>query len=417
MATAAVCVSKLTMGPVVDRVGGKRSALASLVLVAVALAGLGLASSSAAVGATWAALAWSNAPMWPAEAVVMKEQLRPSAVDGYFRLLSISSRLGVFSSMGLFAGLLAVMNWRAVCLVMSLFGAVAAVSLAPLIPSSPRPATSSREPQHRQPRHEAGGGGCRGYLREAVTLLELGWYRWALAAMSGLMMVLNMGYLITTFFADTVDASDSSILLMSMSFPAGILTCQVFPAHYYSRRDHHGRRRLCLGLQCVSLAGVTALGLGAAGEANTPAVIAAKVALVFTTTFGLGVAYYIPLHAASVTLAPERAGLCNSSIDGVGYVASILFQVAMSYILKTPVGWRGVWLIAAGCVAFSILAMDRFYAAVRLAEAHGARAVGIELEVLPAVASVAKVQPRRGTDDDEGAVPLLQPDPDDSDGY
>lgn len=36
----------------------------------------------------------------PAMQVVMKERLKREDVDGYFRLLSISSRLGMFSSMG-----------------------------------------------------------------------------------------------------------------------------------------------------------------------------------------------------------------------------------------------------------------------------------------------------------------------------
>ena len=65
----------------------------------------------------------------------------------------------------------------------------------------------------------------------------------------------------------------------------------------------------------------------------------------FVTTFGLGVAYYIPLHAATVTLAPEHAGFCNSSLDGIGYVFAIVFQVTASLVLDTAAKWKGVWLV------------------------------------------------------------------------
>ena len=48
--TASLCVSKLIMGPVVDIVGGKKSALATLLNVSTALLYLGFVTSSTGVG-------------------------------------------------------------------------------------------------------------------------------------------------------------------------------------------------------------------------------------------------------------------------------------------------------------------------------------------------------------------------------
>lgn len=142
----------------------------------------------------------------------------------------------------------------------------------------------------------------------------IGRYVWSLAAMSGLMSVTNLQPLITTFFADTVaNASNSSVLLMAASFPAGLLVCQLVPAHFYSRLDHRGRRRLCLCLQFVSFCAALGLSIGFSGRADTHLAVAFKVALVFGTSFGLGVAYYIPLHAASVQLAADSAGVLSPS--------------------------------------------------------------------------------------------------------
>lgn len=120
--------------------------------------------------------------------------------------------------------------------------------------------------------------GIRDLCGELMTVMRKPWYMWAALAMCGLMAVLGLINLVSTFFADTViGASHSRITLLSSSFPAGILTCMIFPAHFYARRDHDGRQRLCVTLQWISLAGVLVLALAFSGEAHTTGAVLGKV--------------------------------------------------------------------------------------------------------------------------------------------
>ena len=61
----------------------------------------------------------------------------------------------------------------------------------------------------------------------------------------------------------------------------------------------------------VSLCSAIALALLGNSKPSNTALLGVRAALVFLLTFGLGIAYYIPLHAASVRYAPLDAGLCN----------------------------------------------------------------------------------------------------------
>ena len=68
----------------------------------------------------------------------------------------------------------------------------------------------------------------RAMSSELLTVMRKPWYMWAALAMCGLMAVLGLISLVSTFFSDTVmGASHSRVTLLSSSFPAGILTCMV----------------------------------------------------------------------------------------------------------------------------------------------------------------------------------------------
>jgi hypothetical protein len=68
-----------------------------------------------------------NAPLWPGEGIVMKENFPPERLDGLFRLLSIASRLAGFVTLASFSTLLEVMGWRDLLLLTTLLGAGGAV--------------------------------------------------------------------------------------------------------------------------------------------------------------------------------------------------------------------------------------------------------------------------------------------------
>ena len=181
--------------------------------------------------------------------------------------------------------------------------------------------------------------------------------------MGGLAAVANLTELISTYFHDTVDSPSWMTPLLGAVFPAGLFVAVVIPGAWYQRIGFAAKRRLCLSLQTLALlsaAGLTAIGgdstplpahngthngthngsfghtyttidnsadaaqaWGPRAEAEAEAVVYAaqpmgrysttsvailQVVLLFCFTFGIGIAYYIPLHAASVRHAPYDAG-------------------------------------------------------------------------------------------------------------
>lgn len=67
-------------------------------------------------------------------------------------------------------------------------------------------------------------------------------------------------------------------------------------------------------------------------------------------------------------------------------------------MLNTSWGWRGVWLMAACCLLFSIFAMDRFYSHVSAYEAR------LEQQAESKAAAINEGPDRRAA----AAVPLLE---------
>ena len=74
--TTALCISKLTMGPVVDVMGGKYSALIGMTIVVGTVVLLGYATSIPMVAGILFANKFANAPVWAAEAVLMKVRVQ-----------------------------------------------------------------------------------------------------------------------------------------------------------------------------------------------------------------------------------------------------------------------------------------------------------------------------------------------------
>jgi hypothetical protein len=187
-----------------------------------------------AVALFYFGLRFMNAPLWPAEGLVMKENFRPETLDASFRLLSISSRLAAFTTMASFGALLEVFDWQTVSQMTAGLGFIAAVAALLFLPKpKPRPVCLDGPP--RKP-----------ILQRLAILLQQPWYRWALLANAGTTGVTNMTLLISSFFSDTLEnADDFQILLSAAAFPAGLLICLLGPGHYYKSMDHTSKTRTC----------------------------------------------------------------------------------------------------------------------------------------------------------------------------
>ena len=99
---------------------------------------------------------------------------------------------------------------------------------------------------------------------------------------------------------------------------------------------------------------------------------------------------------SGVMATATQAATTSKSVTDAAVETRESDPLAMSEVLQTSWGWRGVWLMASVCVLFSIYAMDRFYAAVQVLEA------GLDAEPQP-----QKSMARVINEDDDPRKPLL----------
>lgn len=117
--------------------------------------------------------------------------------------------------------------------------------------------------------------------------------------------------------------------------------------------------QICLTLQFVGV--VSNAGLLLFGGVTTSVVgVVLKTFLSFGVTFGIGIAWYIPLSTASVRLTQDSA-MCYTTFDGMGFLSSLIVQVLAGQLLRTSFGWQGVWALVLGSNLLGLFAMRRFY--------------------------------------------------------
>jgi MFS family permease len=313
--TAAVATSKMVSGPAVDLMGGRSAMLTSIVSVSALCAVFGFSSSPVFVGMIFAGINFFNAPLWPAEGLVMKENFPPGELAGLYRLMSISSRLAAFVVMASYSGLLNVMDWRWLSRVTASLGLVGISVTVFLVPKLQNTTTTTQSTEAES------SASCNDasllpvaqtttvleerkplpFFSRVKLLLQQPWYRWALLANAGTTGVTGMTFIISTFFADTLPEGDFQVLLSSAAFPAGLLVCLLVPGYYYKQIAHHNIRSkqiLCQSLQIVSLICTMCLTF-ASSPTTTQAGIAVKALLVFGVTFGLGKHQY-GMHSVGI---------------------------------------------------------------------------------------------------------------------
>ena len=188
----------------------------------------------------------------------------------------------------------------------------------------------------------------------------------------------NLGAL---FFFDTCNGtSPSEAALYASSFPGGLLLSVLGPAQWYAVRAVSARQKrlVCCSLQAFSCTACICMTL-ISGQTTGSWWIAAKILGNGCVAFGLGVAYYIPLHAVSVQIGGTHdAGMLNSVIDGAGYIFAVVFQLGSGAVLDNDKsrtdnsdglrnegvarGWTGVWIMLTCMNMLSLVFMFRFFA-------------------------------------------------------
>ncbi|MEJ7729152.1 MAG: MFS transporter [Polyangiaceae bacterium] len=344
MGTLAYALGKLTSGPLVDRLGGRRGFLLSMVGVAMAGAAGAFAPGLFALTVCYSLNRFVGAAAWGAAVKL---------VPTWFGTLRTATVLAVLSLSYVMGGVLAILlarqivgwggGWRAVMGWPSLVLLALVVLCAMRVRAGPLHARSATE-------------GAASVGRQAV---------WRLVQRPQFLVACGLSFTVTlmreTFNTWTVDflttvqtgtKSVSAAALHSIGFDLAGAAAIVLTGFAYDRVAPGARRWLISGTLLV-LAAVLAILPGAA--AASPVAGALLVGLV-------GLLVYGPYSLLSGVLAVESggAGLAATAaniIDGVGYIAAILAGVMLGRLLDLG-GYRlGFGVLAMVTATSAVLAL------------------------------------------------------------
>lgn len=342
-----LAVSKLANGAVVDHVGGRTALLFFLI---------GLSAATLLVSAVsttpWLILATvvqyvAHAPIFASQALVVRDSFPQADYNRLFRWLGMTSRLSSFGASVVIGLLLRVTSWRWALRLLGCAGLGAAAIAALFLDASPSEARVVAKASVRD-------------------LLCQSWFQLVLLTSSSVTTVCATQALATSFFVGTcLNLEAGEAAAYAGVFPLGIFACTLLPGYVYrSLQEAESKRRLCLGLQLLSLLSCLTLCAAASEVTTTTKAASAKAVLVFFVSFGQGVAWYMFLPATSMELAGERAAFAYSMLDCAGWVASSLVLMSTSVLLGTELRWRGVWGVVTVAALVSVVSTQCCYLAV-----------------------------------------------------
>jgi sugar phosphate permease len=343
MGTFAYAMGKLLSGPVVDRLGGRRGFLLSMVLVSIFGAAGALSPGLFGLMIFYGLNRFAGAAGWGAAIKLVPTWFGVVRTATVIAVLSLSYVIG-----GVLATLLARQivtfggGWRAVMGIPSAVLLVAVILCAAFVRAGPH-----------HPQHKASGDGFKraallALLRKpqflvacglsfAVTLLRESFNTWAVDFLTSV---------------QTGTRSVATAALHSIGFDLAGAGAIVVAGLAYDRIPA-GKRRWLMAGTLVVLAGVLAILPGAAKE-NL---------LVATCLLGfVGLLVYGPYSLLSGVLAIESGGAALAAtaanvIDGVGYLAAILAGVTFGKLLDVGGYALGFAVLAVITGAAALLAL------------------------------------------------------------
>lgn len=403
--TFAYLVGKLSVGFLVDRLGGRYSFLICLLFTAIfsTLFTIPVADKGSAAMFVWLISCWAfnryvQSSGWPSMAQLIRGSMAPSQHGRSWGFISTASRLGsVAATVVVSVLLLHGISWRSVVLIcvavlavffcvnvtflrggwmqgnsnntnaeeMSLAndeatsaGAGAGASrdegdTAAFLPSAPSPATaaaaastSQRPPAARAP-------------VPVLVLLQRFWvdprFTWICLSVALLDVVLDFESFIALFLQSWFELTPGMAALATGVFPLGATISVVVGGFLIDRLDgsiHRSRRLMdwCLGLMALCLSLLMLLYVVSSPSAS---VMGLALVLLFAMGLFLGFPCYLPMNLYGISFGQEECGVLVSLIDSCGYAACVIFEFAVG-ALAADGSWTFVLAILLVCSTLGV---------------------------------------------------------------
>ena len=147
------------------------------------------------------------------------------------------------------------------------------------------------------------------------------------------------------FFASSSVVSQGEAAQLASAWPAGILASMLVGGVFFNRASARGKVALILAMMGVTFGGCVALAAVSATIADTRAEVWLRVLLTFSTAFGIGLPYYVPIGMFAVRFGGSSSGVVSAYLDVVAFVVSAVFLALLRPVLDEAgaAGWFAMW--------------------------------------------------------------------------
>lgn len=374
MGTAGAVIGKFVAGYAADRLGGRITFTAGLVVCSCGIAAFSQATSAWMFQAAFFVALMAKSAGWPAMARIVGQSFRPAEFGRVWGILSTSSRvgtMGVTFGLGLLIG---TVSWPNLLLIAGGVGLVTAVAF-----NVSQTTAASRLAACRLQSTEPGvnevsysGHPLDGTsLRTAIGRFCMCPRFWLIVGSLATLTVLwDFLLFVPIFLRENMGMTERAAAVASNAFPLGSLISVLCGGFVFDLLSRRSTAWMMGGLLLTAAGCIGAFYLMPTLSVSNQTAAEMSVGLLFV--FGLCIApcYYIPMSVFSIQFGGPHAGFLVGTLDAVAFFVNAVFYWFAGELAEQS--WS-LFLVVLGAVAVmsAVMTFSFMLAEARHAERHG----------------------------------------------
>lgn len=326
--TIGAVIGKFVGGFAADRLGGRITFFAGLVVSSVGVAMFANSTSAGMLGVSLFIALMAKSAGWPSMTKIIETAFEPTAYGRVWGVLSTSSRVGTLLATFALGGLLNFFAWDSMLMVAAISGGAIAVAFVITLGRAIPKATSSDvreeplEPPPEKRPHPLDGTS----LFQAIAQFCVSKRFWLIVgSLMGLTIMWDFLLMVPLYLKATLGLSDSVAAQASSAFPFGSLFSVLAGGFVFDKLERRATARLmAILLTIAGLCILTFLMMPRLGWENDSLLQLSIVLLFF---FGLCVSpcYYIPMSVFSIEFGGPHSGFLVALLDALAFSATAAF--------------------------------------------------------------------------------------------
>ena len=357
--TLGALVGKLIWGPLADKIGGRFTFLAGVLLTALFIIAFGFSPNVMVFSVFSFLLYLTKSAGWPGMTKLVGDWYHPHHYGRVWSILSTSSRFSVVLATLFFGWLLSFMHWRTVAIIAAVFALVIFVGCYIFLKEKPENPNFFKDNESNHPDADASPEEIELALasKQALdnkynhplegTSMMGGMLAFAksprvwLVVIMLMMLTCMMAFLdfVAVYLMESYKLTPSQAAMASTIFPVGSLGGLLASIAFYDRFSKKGIRTVLTIALMISLLSVLTLKylswFAFSNEVNYLVALTA----IFLFAFSISPAYYLPMSIFSIEYGGPHSAKLVCFIDAFGFAASATFGFVGGRLADSAGGW------------------------------------------------------------------------------